>query len=44
MASKREKNVIDTNIFISFLISDPFKKFDKYLETNKVKLLFLKNY
>ncbi|MBK6834716.1 MAG: putative toxin-antitoxin system toxin component, PIN family [Bacteroidetes bacterium] len=40
MASKIEKIVIDTNVFISFLISDSFSKLDKYLQNNKVRLLF----
>ena len=40
MANKPERIVIDTNIFISFLISDSFSKIDKYLETNKVQILF----
>jgi len=40
MANKPERIVIDTNIFISFLISDSFSKLDEYLQTNKVRLLF----
>lgn len=40
MASKLEKIVIDTNVFISFLISDSFSKLDKHLQNNKVRLLF----
>jgi len=40
MANKPERIVIDTNIFISFLISDSFSKLDKYLRANKVRLLF----
>ena len=40
MANKQERIVIDTNVFISFLISDSFSKIDKLLQTRKVKLLF----
>jgi hypothetical protein len=40
MANKPERIVLDTNIFISFLISDTFPKLDKHLQTNEVRLLF----
>jgi putative PIN family toxin of toxin-antitoxin system len=40
MANKQDRVVIDTNIFISFLISGSFPKIDKLLQTHKIKLLF----
>ncbi len=40
MANKTERIVVDTNIFISFLISNSFSKFDKFLQDNKARLLF----
>jgi len=40
MANRPERIVIDTNIFISFLISDTFSKLDKHLRTNEVRFLF----
>ncbi len=40
MANRPERIVVDTNIFISFLISDSFSKLDKFLHENKVRLLF----
>jgi putative PIN family toxin of toxin-antitoxin system len=40
MANKSERVVIDTNIFIYFLISNSFQKFDKVLKNRKVTLLF----
>ncbi len=40
MASKPARLVIDTNIFISYLISNSFPKLDKHIQSNKVKLLF----
>ena len=40
MASKPEKIVLDTNIFIYFLISGSFQKLDKKLKNTQVKLLF----
>ncbi len=40
MAYRPERIVVDTNIFISFLISDTFSKLDKHLQTNKTRLLF----
>lgn len=40
MASKPERIVLDTNIFISFLISNSFSKLDKLIKSGKVQLLF----
>jgi|ERR1700722_3026097 len=40
MANKPERIVIDTNVFISFLISDSFSKLDKHFQANKIRLLF----
>jgi len=40
MASRPERIVVDTNIFISFLISDTFSKLDKHLQSNKLRLIF----
>lgn len=40
MANKADRLVIDTNIFISFLITDSFSKLYKLLESKKVILLF----
>jgi uncharacterized protein len=40
MASRPEKIVVDTNIFISFLISDTFSKLDKHLQKNNARLIF----
>jgi len=40
MTNRPERIVVDTNIFISFLISDSFSKLDKFLRENKVRLLF----
>ncbi len=40
MANRTERIVIDTNIFISFLISDTFSRLDKHLRTNEVRFLF----
>ena len=40
MANRPERIVIDTNIFISFLISDTFSKLDKHLRNNDVRFLF----
>ena len=40
MANRPERIVIDTNIFISFLISDSYSKLDKFLRENKVRLIF----
>ncbi len=42
MANKLDKIVLDTNIFIYFLISDSFHKLDKKLKNNDIKLLFSK--
>lgn len=40
MANKPNRVVVNTNIFISFLISDTFPKLDKHLKANKIRLLF----
>lgn len=40
MANRPEKIVVDTNIFIYFLISNSFHKLDKRLKSNQVRLLF----
>jgi uncharacterized protein len=40
MPNRPESIVVDTNIFISFLISESFSKLDKHLQTNKTRLLF----
>lgn len=40
MVNKPDRIIIDTNIFISFLISDSFSKIDKHFKTNKARLLF----
>lgn len=40
MANKPDKIVVDTNIFISFLISDSFSKLDKHLQNNRARFLF----
>jgi uncharacterized protein len=40
MANKPDRIVLDTNIFIYFLISDSFHKLDKKLKNNDIKLLF----
>ena len=40
MANKTMKIVIDTNIFISFLLNDTYSKLDKYLQANNVQILF----
>lgn len=40
MANKPERVVLDTNIFIYFLISDSFQKLDKRLKSHDVRLLF----
>ena len=40
MANKPQRIVLDTNIFIYFLISDSFHKLDKRLKNNDVKLLY----
>ena len=41
MANRPDRIVIDTNIFISFLITNSFPKLFKLLESNKVILLFI---
>jgi len=40
MANKPEKIIVDTNIFIYFLISNSFYKLEKRLKSNQVRLLF----
>ena len=40
MAKKADRIVIDTNLWISFLISKDFKKLDEQIKKNKVKLIF----
>ncbi len=40
MLNKQERIVIDTNIFIYFLISNKFMLIDSKIKSNKVKLLF----
>jgi len=42
MKNKEERVVIDTNIFIHFLISNSYNNLDKILKTGKYKLLFSK--
>lgn len=39
MANKPERIVLDTNVFIYFLISNAFHKLDKRLKNQQVKLL-----
>lgn len=40
MANKHERLVLDTNIFIFFLISDSFHKLEKKIKNNEITLLF----
>ena len=40
MANKPDKVVIDTNLLISFLISDSYSKLDKFVQLNKIRFLF----
>jgi putative PIN family toxin of toxin-antitoxin system len=40
MASRPARIVVDTNIFISFLISDTYSKLDKQLLAGKIRFLF----
>ena len=40
MANRPERIVVDTNIFVSFLISDTYSKLDKFFKVNDVRLLF----
>ena len=40
MANKPERIVLDTNIFVYFLISDAFHKLDKRLKSKQIRLLF----
>ena len=37
---KSKKVILDTNLWISFLISRDFSFLDNYIETGKVKLIF----
>lgn len=40
MESKKERIIIDTNLWISFLISKNFLKLDKILFSQKTTLIF----
>ncbi|HTD42406.1 MAG TPA: putative toxin-antitoxin system toxin component, PIN family [Mucilaginibacter sp.] len=40
MAAKVSRIILDTNLWISFLLSKEYSKLDKLLLNNKVKLLF----
>lgn len=40
MANKPDKLVIDTNLWISFLISNSYSKLDKLIQANKVIIVF----
>ena len=40
MANRPERIVLDTNIFIYFLISNSFHKLDKRLKSGQIRLLF----
>jgi len=40
MANKNLKVILDTNIWVSFLISKSLKKLDKYIIGGKIELLF----
>ena len=40
MANRPDRIVVDTNIFISFLISNTFSKLDKHLQNNKARFIF----
>jgi len=40
MPNKVDRIVIDTNLWISFLISNSYSKLDKLIQTNKVKIIF----
>lgn len=40
MAKKADRIVIDTNLWISFLISKDFKNLDEQIKKKKVKLIF----
>jgi len=39
MANRYERLVIDTNIFVYFLISESFQELDKKIKTNQIKFL-----
>ena len=40
MAKKAERVIIDTNLWISFLIKNDFKKLDERIRDGKIRLLF----
>ena len=40
MPNKADRIVIDTNLWISFLISGTYNKMDKLIQTNKIKFIF----
>jgi putative PIN family toxin of toxin-antitoxin system len=40
MAKKADRIILDTNLWISFLITKDFKKLDDKIKTGKVKVLF----
>ena len=40
MAKKAERVIIDTNLWISFLIKNDFKKLDEKIRDGKIKLVF----
>lgn len=40
MAAKKTRIILDTNLWISFLLSQKFSKLDKLLLNGKIKLLF----
>lgn len=39
MANKADRLVLDTNVFISFLISNSFSKLDKHIKSGKIVFL-----
>ncbi|HEU5291966.1 MAG TPA: putative toxin-antitoxin system toxin component, PIN family, partial [Cyclobacteriaceae bacterium] len=40
MAKKAERVIIDTNLWISFLITKDFKTLDIKIKTGKIKIIF----
>ncbi|WP_366095050.1 putative toxin-antitoxin system toxin component, PIN family [Flavobacterium sp.] len=40
MAQKKDRIIIDTNLWISFILTDNFSKFDKIIADNSAALLF----
>ena len=40
MPNKVDRIVIDTNLWISFLISDTYSKLDAHIQTKKIKFVF----